>query len=203
MDDELNKLKSQWKEVKASTKSSTLTIDEVREQARKKKRNVRYSHYGNMSILIITLIIISLFFYHVTPFQDLLSKIGVALMIGGLALRILIEWVSVVKSKQIDSTHEALKNINSALKFYKFRKKIHGPITVTIVSLYTLGFYMLTPEFSKYIELHWMIIMDVGYVIGALILITQIRKKGIKVEMNDLEELIELKNEITATETQA
>ena len=197
MDDELKKLKNQWKDVKSSVEKPEIEVDDIIEKAKKNKKSVLYAHYGNMLILTLTLIMITAFFYYVTSFQDLISKIGVVFMIGGLALRILIEWVSSIRSKQMDLTKHANSSMNSLLQFYQFRKKIHGPVTISIVGLYTLGFYMLTPEFSKYIDLHWMIIMDVGYVIGAIILIIFIRK-GIKKEMEELAEIVQMKKELAA-----
>ncbi|WP_420316379.1 hypothetical protein [Ekhidna sp.] len=197
MDEELKKLQNQWKDAKSSIKSADIEISDIIEKAKKNKKNVLYAHYGNMLILTMALIMITTFFYYVTPFQQLISKIGVVLMIGGLTLRILIEWISSIRSKQIDLTEHAIRSVDNSLKFYQFRKRIHGPVTVTIVGLYTLGFYMLTPEFSKYIDLQWMIIMDVGYVIGAIILITQIRK-GIKKEMVELAEIVQMRKELTA-----
>ena len=197
MDDELKKLKNQWKDVKSSVEKPEIEVDDIIEKAKKNKKSVLYAHYGNMLILTLTLIMITAFFYYVTSFQDLISKIGVVFMIGGLALRILIEWVSSIRSKQMDLTEHATSSMNSLLQFYQFRKKIHGPVTISIVGLYTLGFYMLTPEFSKYIDLHWMIIMDVGYVIGAIILIIFIRK-GIKKEMEELAEIVQMKKELAA-----
>ena len=197
MDDELKKLKNQWKDVKSSVEKPEIEVDDIIEKAKKNKKSVLYAHYGNMLILTLTLIMITAFFYYVTSFQDLISKIGVVFMIGGLALRILIEWVSSIRSKQMDLTKHANSSMNSLLQFYQFRKKIHGPVTISIVGLYTLGFYMLTPEFSKYIDLHWMVIMDVGYVIGAIILIIFIRK-GIKKEMEELAEIVQMKKELAA-----
>ncbi|WP_421763145.1 hypothetical protein [Ekhidna sp.] len=198
MTDEFDKLKNQWVDAKSTAQKSDIKIDEVIKRAKQNKKSVLYAHYGNMLILTLTLIMISAFFFYVTSFQNLISKIGVALMIGGLALRIVIELISSFRSRQIDLTEHAISSVNSSLQFYQFRRKIHGPVTVSIVSLYTLGFYMLTPEFSVYIDLFWMIIMDVGYVIGAIILITVIRK-GIKKEMQDLAEIVQLKDELVSS----
>ena len=107
MDDELKKLKNQWKDVKSSVEKPEIEVDDIIEKAKKNKKSVLYAHYGNMLILTLTLIMITAFFYYVTSFQDLISKIGVVFMIGGLALRILIEWVSSIRSKQMDLTKHA------------------------------------------------------------------------------------------------
>ena len=198
--DELNKLKDQWKDAKASvSKPDDATMEEFMKQAQKKKRNVLYAHYGNAAVLTVTLLMIGLFFYHITPFRDLISHIGVGLMMGGLLIRIIIELYSSQRSKLIQLTDQALTHVDQTVSFYQFRKKIHGPVTILIVALYTIGFYMLTPEFSKYLQLHWVILMDLSYVIGAIILVTQIRK-GIRAEMKDLSELVEMRKEIASND---
>ena len=82
-----------------------------------------------------------------------------------------------------------------ALSFYTFRKKVHGPATITTVVLYVIGFYLLSPEFSKYIEMKWMIAMHVSFVFAAFVLVIQ-AKKGMAKEMKVLKSLIELKKEM-------
>jgi hypothetical protein len=62
---------------------------------------------------------------------------------------------------------------------------IHGPVTISILLLYTIGFYMLTPEFSRYFSLPVMILIDVSYIAGAAIVGIAIRH-GIAKEMTIL-----------------
>lgn len=196
MSDPLDQLKNDWNEAKSTSKQGA-TASEIIVSAQKKMKSVTYSHYGNILVLTLTLIMISAFFYYITPFQDLLSKIGVALMVGGLAIRIFIELYSAGRSKQIDLS-ETTSNMNSAsLAFYQYRKRIHGPVTITILAAYSIGFYMLSPEFSKYFTTTQMILMDGSYVVIAVVLIYVIRK-GISDEMRQLKEVTELDGEFAA-----
>ena len=116
-------------------------------------------------------------------------------MIGGLIIRIAIELYSALRSRNINVADTAAQSLQNSVSFYNFRKRIHGPVTVTIFVLYFIGFYMLTPEFSRYISIGWMIIMDVGAVIVAGFLIVAIRK-GIKQELRDLEKMVELQRSL-------
>ena len=187
----MDELFKQWNEGKATMKPSS-HADEIIQLAKRKKKSILDFHYGNIVVLSITFIVIGLFFFYVTPFRDTLSRIGVGLMLGGLLLRIIIEVFSIMKSKKVQLTNDSSSATDDAISFYAFRKKIHGPVTITIVGLYMLGFFFLSPEFSRYIAMKWMIIMDGSFVIGAFILIWVIRK-GIKDEMRNLEELIEVR----------
>jgi len=65
-----------------------------------------------------------------------------------------------------------------------------------IFGLYFVGFYMLTPEFSRYISMGWLIAMDVSALLVAAILIIFIRK-GIRQELRDLEKMVELQKSLT------
>lgn len=191
----MDEFKNKWKKAKEAAILPPQNIEALIDSAQQKKRSNLYFHYGNIIILSITLIGLSLFFYYVAPFRELLSRTGVALMLGGLIIRIVIEIYSVLKSKKIRMLNDAASTTSDTLEFYRFRKKIHGPVTITIVALYCLGFIMLGPEFSKYIALEWMILMYLSFVLGAVLLIWQIGK-GIQKEMKILLELAELRKEM-------
>ncbi len=82
-------------------------------------------------------------------------------MLGGFSVLILIEVISIVKSRAIQLSKASSEVTKDALSFYVFRKRIHGPITIAIVMAYVIGFYLLTPEFSTYITFTWLVIMHV------------------------------------------
>ena len=54
---------------------------------------------------------------------------------------------------------------------------------------------MITPEFSLYIDLPYLILIDVSYLIIGIILFIIIRK-GIKKEVRKVEEIIQLKKDL-------
>lgn len=192
----MDELVNQWKKAKEDLPPLKQSMQEISKSATKKKREVLYAHYGTIVILSITLIVISYFFIYVAPFRDLLSRIGVALMTGGLTIRIILELFSIIRSNKIHLSGNAAQITASALSFYQFRKKVHGPVTITIVALYILGFYMLMPEFSKYIELVWMIVLCFSAIPISVFLIWQI-KKGIRQEMKTLHEIAQISTQLT------
>jgi hypothetical protein len=191
----MDDITKKWKDARAIIETPSGSVAELIASARKKKKSVLFFHYGNIIILTMTLIMISAFFFYLTPFRDLLSKTGVAMMVFGLLLRIIIEGFSAIKYSRIQFTHDVSAATNETVSFYKFRKTIHGPVTIAIVAAYIAGFYFLTPEFSRYIPLIWMIVMDVLFIPGAIILALQIRK-GILKEMRFLSALIDLQGQL-------
>ncbi|MFZ6663626.1 hypothetical protein [Peijinzhouia sedimentorum] len=192
---ELDDLKNKWQSGKKDLPSMPINSQELIKKAQKKKKASVLAHYGTITILSITLIVLILFFTKVAVFQETLSHIGVALMAGGLALRIIVEAYSLVKAKRISLEQTTIENTELNIHFYNFRKKIHSTFTIIIFALYIIGFYMLTPEFSQYIEFNWMLLMDGSFVIIMLGLIWIIRKST-REELQHLKDLIELKQNL-------
>ena len=199
MNNELDKLKKEWEAAKNKLAPTPVSVDQLVELAKEKKKSSVYFHYGNIIILTIVVGVIIFFFYYLFPLEDLLSKWGVGLMVGGLAVRILVEFFSVAKSKKINISETALQTTNDTIDFFHFRKMIHGPVTVGIVLAYAIGFYMLTPEFARHFGWKSILFWDIMSVFIAVFLIWQIRK-GIRKEMKELSEIVELKNELEKEE---
>ncbi|MGZ8551355.1 MAG: hypothetical protein ACXWV2_11860, partial [Chitinophagaceae bacterium] len=117
------------------------------------------------------------------------------LMIGALVIRILVEIYSLQNAKKILPEKNLTTATHDALSYYHFRKKVHGPVTIVTVALYVIGYVLLSPEFSIYIDFKWMVLMHVSFVLGAAFLIWQIRK-GILEEMANLNRLVRLEEEL-------
>jgi VanZ family protein len=191
----MDNLHQQWKQARHEVELPVASVQDIIAKANNQKKNVLYSHYGNIAIMTFTLIVISLFFYYRMSYQKWTSVVGAILMVGGLALRIIIEVMSSFQSKRIQLLQDVSCTTEAAIAFYNFRKKIHGPVTISIVALYMIGFYLLTPEFSNYFSFDLLLLMDVSFFIGAFILIWVIRK-GIKQEMEQLLSLTGLKEQL-------
>ncbi len=196
----MDELSNQWKKARTQLQTPPTDGNQLVKRARRRKRSSQYFQLGNIVILTITLIGIGLFFYWVAPVREALSRIGVACMLGGLLLRIGIEVWSIVKSTKIHLGASTVRVTREAVRYYSFRRQIHGPLTLTIVGMYVLGFYLLTPEFSLYIPFKWMLLIHASFPIQAGFLFVQIRK-GIKEEMQSLAELIEIENDLRADAT--
>jgi hypothetical protein len=195
MSNEFDDIKNQWKEARKNIPGKPKDTLQIISQAESQKKRALYHQYGNIAVLTAVLIMVILFFYYLFPFQELLSRFGIAFMIGGLAFRIAVEIYSTLKSRQINFSEAAVRASANTLEYYNFRKQVNGTITITLVAVYVIGVSFLTPEFLKYIRLQWMILYDSMFVIAGVILIWQIRK-GIKREMKNLEDVVKLHQEL-------
>lgn len=184
---ELDDIKKEWAAAKASRPApATGTLEGIR----KKVSHSRQAHRANALVLIVTCLVLIWFFRYIAPLQDTLSHVGIMLMIGGLVVRILIEWWSHQRSTRLrfaESTNQAATDVRL---FYQWRQRIHGPVTLTILLLYSIGFYMLSPEFSRYFSLPVMVLMDGSYVVIFIVLFFVIRR-GVKQEMEHLRGVME------------
>ncbi len=196
MDSEFNKLQNKWEINKKEIELSNDSLDILYSKIKKKEKENYFFYYGTITILLATLIVISLFFYYIAPVKETFSRIGVGLMISGLLFRILIEIISIYKAKQINNIDNTLKTTENTINFHQFRKTIHKVIAPIIIVLYTIGFYIITPEFSLYIEFWNLVLIDISYVFIGIILFIVIRK-GVKKEMQKLNDIIKLKGDLT------
>lgn len=187
---ELNELALLWKEAKVKNSTST-DVGAIIKAGEVRKKNTLAAHYGNAAVLSATVAMLVFFFYYLYNFQDVLSKIGYNLMIGGLVVRILIELFSVWRSRKIKFYDSAADSLQNSIDFHEFRKRIHGPVTMVIFVLYFIGFYLLTPELYRHISILWLALIDVSALLIATVLVYFIRK-GIRQELHDLEKMVDL-----------
>jgi len=196
-DKEMDDLTTLWQQAKAgSNEPSASNITSIIKAGEVRKKNTLAAHYGNAAVLSGTVAMLVFYFYYLYNFQDVLSKVGYNLMIGGLSVRIIIELFSVWRSRKIKFSDTAAGSLKNSVAFHEFRKRIHGPVTIIIFGLYFVGFYMLTPEFSRHISMGWLILMDASAVVVAVVLILFIRK-GVRQELKDLEKMVELQQSLT------
>jgi hypothetical protein len=188
---DLDELTALWQEAKTNARQSSLDVTAVRKAGESRKKSTLFAHYGNAAVLSGTVAVLVFFFYYLYNFHDTLSIIGYNLMIGGLVLRIIIEFFSAWRSTKIKFSDTTTTSLQYLLSFLEFRKRIHGPITIVIFILYFIGFYMLTPEFSRYISFKWLVIFDVSALFIAVMLMYFIRR-GIRQEMEHLENMISI-----------
>jgi hypothetical protein len=199
MDNEIDDLKSAWRCAKMSSTSTKLTSSQIIDEAANRKKKAVMSHYGNIVILSAVAIMLVFTWRYFFPFRETLSRLGVALMVGGLIIRIIIEFFSVTKFRKANVSDTTSKAIEDTHDFLLFRKRIHGPVTITIVALYVIGFYMLSPEFSKYVAMSSLLTFDAIFLIAGVVLTLFIRR-GIKQELRDLEAVAKLQKELSSNE---
>lgn len=195
MNNDFKALQDSWKSSRNNIKTPTNNFDNLYKKIEQKEKENFSFYYGTITILMITLIVISLFFHYMTPVKETLSRIGAGLMITGLALRILTEIISVIKAKRINKLDKTLQTVENSLNFHQFRKTIHQVYSPIIIGFYSIGFYMIFPEFILYISI-WMIwFIGISYLIMGIVLFIVIRK-GVLDEMQKLRDIMKLKKEI-------
>ena len=199
MSNDFQDLKAKWQSAKQSLPTTkTSSSDLIKDIDAKRKSGLRFQ-YGNMAILGATLVTLILVFVVFFPFNELMSRIAVALMVGGMAVRVAVEFISVQKSRSINMGATALEALQSSEAYLSFRKRVHGPVTISILVIYTVGYYAILPELSKYFDQRLIIFWAIIYVVGLIVFGTQVRK-SIKKEIKELEEIVELKKEILQKE---
>jgi cation transport ATPase len=196
MSDILDDFKGQWDAAKKDSAKQTVSANDLVAAAQQKMRSAIIMHVGNTAVLVVTLIGICLFFVYVAPLQETLSHIGMSLMIGGLVLRILIEFHSIHRSTKIDLSDTAFAVNKSYMSFYTYRKKIHGSVTIGILIAYTVGFYILLPEFGNYFTQTQIILLALSYLVAAAIFGYSI-KIAIRKEVKLLKSLMDMQHEMT------
>jgi hypothetical protein len=195
MRDELSDIKALWQTAKESSAKPLQKPEGIIAKAQSKKKSSLYQHYGNAGILCIWLIVVCFFFYYLYPFAENLSQAGVHLMVGGMALRIVVEAISLLRFLKIDLSDQTLKVTKDTVEFYDFRRTVNGPVTYMLVGIYIVGFFMLTPECSTYMGTLGILALDF-VAIGMGVVLIRIIGKGIRQEMEDLWMLIELRKKL-------
>lgn len=197
MNEDFSTLKGNWDSLKDKIDlPSASAVENIEQKIKTKERENYFFYFGTIIILSITLIGIVLFFIYVAPVQEIMSKMGCWLMILGLLFRILIEAISITKAKRIIKLDNTLNNLANLIKFHQFRKIIHNTISPIILTAYTIGFFIITPEFSKYIEFWYLTLICISYFVAGIIIFSVIRK-SVKKEMKKIDEILSLKKELT------
>lgn len=194
MQNDMDDLVNQWKNARKDVRK-TESIDVLIKTAEGRRKSTLAFHYGNIIALTLLVVVLILFFLFLFPFQETISRIGVGLMVGTIALRVIIEYFSSRKAAKINLADATAAATEETFHFYKFRKRIHGPVTISMVALYTIGLGLLTVEFIEHIG-YIILFFDAMYCVAGIFIIRQIRK-GITQEMNDLQEIIKIKSQLS------
>jgi len=195
MEHELNDLKNVWQQAKQHQPGVSASAEELIAQARQKTRRIYSEHYGNLIVLGGTATVLFVFFFLLYSLQEPLTKGGIALMIGGLLVRIGIEVISLLRAKKIQIDKPTAHTLPALLAFHRLRKQIHGPVTILIAVLYVIGLYAVTPEVSRYISATAVVWMHISIPLIAVLLVW-VGRHGIRNEMKALEKLLELQQRL-------
>ena len=195
MNNQIENLKALWQESRSTDTGEPFNSGRIIAVAKEKiKRTVRMQ-LTTIFILTLTLAILCAYFIFGVSLQVTVSRIGALLMTGGLAVRILIEICSIRLARKVDLAATARNSNHTALIYHRFRGVVNGPVTVAILLLYSVGFYMLTPAFTVIFPTPLLILIDVSYLFIALLFIGFIRNT-IKKERRILDQLLQIQEEL-------
>ena len=195
MSDKIDDLKKLWQDSRVDERDNSTDIKNTILIAKQQMRSATRLQLTGILILVIVAAGLWAFFIYVARFKQTLSHIGAGLMIGGLIVRIITELFSIYFSTRINLADSALKTNNDSLRYFRFRRIVNGPFTASILILYTIGFYMLTPEFSLYFSTPVLVMIDLSYLLAALIFTWFIRN-AVKKEMGILKEVLRITNDL-------
>jgi hypothetical protein len=196
MKDNMNDLQEMWQNDRSRlAEERSHDTSHLLKEAQQRQQKSIYIQYGNILVLLVSLVAVVYFFSFFLGLNTALSHWGLGLMYGGLTLRIAIEVYSSFRFRKIDISDTTLDNTQTNLRYYRFRKRIHGPVTMLIFGIYTIGFYLLTPEFYHYMKLYWLILIDLSYIPAIAIPFWQARK-AIRQEMLELDKIHEIRQRL-------
>lgn len=187
-------LKSGWASSVSSITPPPIPERLISEAQRLNKESIKFQ-WSTLLILGSTFLMMCYFLLFYFGFREPLSHVGVALMLGFFLLRIVLEAYSIVQGRKKEATDSASGSLEKEKKYLELRLRIHGFYTYLTLSVYTVGFLLLLPEFSKYISAFWMAALVSSYFIPGIILTLLIRK-NVQKELQELRTVVELRKRI-------
>ncbi|TDK50613.1 hypothetical protein [Algoriphagus formosus] len=186
-----NILKSGWQSSILNIPTPPPMEELIKEAKRLNKESYKFQR-STLLILGSTFLMMCYFLLFYFGFRDTVSHIGVGVMLGCFFLRIMLEAYSMFQSKKKDAGQAAIENLETEKKYLHLRLRIHGFWTYLTLGGYTLGFMLLLPEFSLYINSFWMAALVCSYFIPGIILTLLIRRNVLK-EIRELRSVVEIK----------
>ncbi|AXT18543.1 hypothetical protein D7030_07150 [Flavobacteriaceae bacterium AU392] len=139
-------------------------------------------------VLGTTIVVLCIFFFYITAYNNTLVSIALLLMIGALIIRICVERFSIKLLKQLDITIDSTMFRHKMIDYYKKRVKIHYILTPILILMYIIGFILLLPFFKEALSIGFYNYIKISGLIILIILSFFIRKQILK-ELLVLKEL--------------
>lgn len=121
---------------------------EIIEKAEAHTKKIKRNHFWTRAILGLTSLILISYYIWVGAYKHTLFSIGLCIMITMLLFRIILEWISTEKLKNLKSDVSLIEYSKLAQQFYQWRKKIHYIFTPLVYLIYIAGFTILLPIFK-------------------------------------------------------
>lgn len=176
----LQTLWHQQEDPKLAAKASDI-IQKADAQLKKIKQTQRWTSI----ILVITLIVLLIYFGWVLNHGINALILGLSLMVGMLFLRVSLEVLSIYKLRSIKPIHTMDTYAGKLKSYYQWRKYIHFLLTPIIYISYTVGFALLLPtfkmHFSRGFYLYCLVSGFVFLILMAVVIIRSIRKELLQI----------------------
>lgn len=169
----------------------TLTSTQLIAQAQRVNRDSLRFQRGTLFILVSSFLMMSYFLLFYIGFRETLSHLGVGLMLSFFLLRIILEAYSLQRGKAKVYDRSAKDTLEQETNYLQLRLRIHGFFTYLTLGMYTLGFLLLLPEFSRHISSFWMAALVTSYFVPGIILTLLIRK-NVQKELRQLRVVVAL-----------
>ncbi|MEM9680512.1 MAG: hypothetical protein AAF901_09335 [Bacteroidota bacterium] len=169
-------IKAEWQN-QGDTKAPENGTDKII----KKTNYIKRGQHITNAVLGITALLLITFFFYIEAYLEARAILGLALMIGGLVVRIIIEIFSIRKINQIkyDVAFEEFKQ--RMMRYYKTRVNTHYVMTPIILATYVIGFLILMSLFKAnlsrgfytYIQVSGLVVL----VAGVILIYKQVKKE--------------------------
>lgn len=154
----------------------------------KKMNSIKKKQQITNIILGFTAVTLIIFFFYISAYNNILVATALFLMVGSLLIRIIIEYISVKKLKQIKVTAVASEFRKSLTHYYKKRIRTHYIFTPIIVIFYIIGFSILMPFFKESLSKGFYTYIKISGIVVLVVLSLFIRKQILK-ELQILKQL--------------
>ncbi len=180
--------------VSASTEDAAAVRARIAQLVRQPQRVSINEQVAAVIILSILLVILVLFFRYVSPLESYWSGMGVGFMLGSTAGRVLIECAGIYYARRISLFDSTADFVRTSWRFLEFRRnQVHRFIVAFTLALYTLGYYLLLPEYALYFSTPVVWLLGVSYPVimgGIIFLAIRPGMQRERVALNELEALV-------------
>ncbi|CAD0001611.1 MULTISPECIES: hypothetical protein [Flavobacterium] len=124
-------------------------VADIVKKAEEYTKKIKRNHFWTRVILSVTAVILIFYYVWAGAYKQTLFSLGLSIMITMLIFRIVLEWVSMEKLKNLKSDVSLIEYSKLAQHFYQWRKKIHYVFTPVVYLIYIAGFTLLLPVFKE------------------------------------------------------
>ncbi|MHA7131056.1 hypothetical protein [Algoriphagus namhaensis] len=132
-------------------------------------KKLKRDQYWTVAILSATLVILTYFFYEIGRFGDWQLITALAMMIGSLVLRVVLEISSRISLKNLQLHLPTSDFLNSIKRYHKSRKKIQSIWTPVIYIIYGIGIILMLVAVRPFLSTGfytYCVITGIGFWIG-------------------------------------